>query len=127
MCRDLAGKKTIVVINDEAHHCYRRRPEAEAETLTGEERQEAAKRDEEARVWLSGLEYVKNKIGVKAIYDLSATPVFLQGSGYPEGTLFPWVVSDFSLVDAIEAGIVKVPRVRPSSDGRRTPRRRRAA
>ena len=119
VCRDLAGKKNIVVINDEAHHCYRRRPEAEAETLTGEERQEAAKRDEEARVWVSGLEAVKNKIGIKAIYDLSATPFFLQGSGYPEGTLFPWVVSDFSLVDAIEAGIVKVPRV-PVADNSMT-------
>lgn len=119
MCRDLAGKKNIVVINDEAHHCYRRRPEPEAETLTGEERQEAAKRDEEARVWLSGLEAVKNKIGVKAVYDLSATPFFLQGSGYPEGTLFPWVVSDSSLVDSIEAGIVKVPRV-PVADNSMT-------
>src|SRR6185437_3488048 len=62
-----------------------------------------------------GLEAVKRKIGVRAIYDLSATPFFLRGSGYPEGTLFPWVVSDFSLIDAIEAGIVKVPRV-PVSD-----------
>jgi type III restriction enzyme len=35
--RDLAGKKNIVVINDEAHHCYRRRPDAEVETLTGAE------------------------------------------------------------------------------------------
>ena len=119
VCRDLAGKKNIVVINDEAHHCYRRRPEAETQTLTGEERQEAAKRDEEARVWLSGLEAVKNKIGVKAVYDLSATPFFLQGSGYPEGTLFPWVVSDFSLVDAIESGIVKIPRV-PVADNSMT-------
>ena len=119
VCRDLAGKKNIVVINDEAHHCYRRRPEAEAEALTGEERQEAAKREEEARVWISGLEAVKNKVGVKAVYDLSATPFFLQGSGYPEGTLFPWVVSDFSLVDAIEAGIVKVPRV-PVADNSMT-------
>ena len=42
---------------------------------------------------------------------LSATPFFLRGSGYPEGTLFPWVVSDFSLIDAIESGIVKVPRL----------------
>ena len=111
VCRDLAGKKNVVVINDEAHHCYRRKPDAEAETLTGDERSEAEKRNKEARVWLSGLEAVKGKVGVKAIYDLSATPFFLTGSGYSEGTLFPWVVSDFSLVDAIESGIVKVPRV----------------
>src|SRR5437870_6387021 len=52
----------------------------------------------------------------QAIYDLSATPFFLRGSGWPEGTLFPWVVSDFSLIDAIEAGIVKVPRVPVADD-----------
>src|SRR5262249_18831477 len=33
------------------------------------------------------------------------------GSGYVEGTLFPWTVTDFSLMDAIECGIVKLPRV----------------
>ena len=43
--------------------------------------------------------------------DLSATPFFLRGSGYAEGTLFPWTMSDFSLMDAIECGIVKLPRV----------------
>jgi type III restriction enzyme len=59
---------------------------------------------------------VQAKIGVKTIYDLSATPFFLRGSGWPEGTLFPWVVSDFSLIDAIEAGIVKVPRVPVASN-----------
>ncbi len=48
---------------------------------------------------------------MRAVYDLSATPFFLRGSGYSEGTLFPWVVSDFSLMDAIESGIVKLPRV----------------
>jgi type III restriction enzyme len=45
------------------------------------------------------------------VYDLSATPFYLRGSGETEGTLFPWVISDFSLIDAIECGIVKVPRV----------------
>ena len=87
-----------------------------AEVLTGDDRKEAEKREEEARIWISGIEAVKAKIGVKAIYDLSATPFFLRGSGYPEGTLFPWVVSDFSLIDAIEAGIVKVPRVPVADD-----------
>lgn len=116
VCRELGNKKNIVVINDEAHHCYRRKPDAEQEKLTGDERKEAQKREEEARVWISGIEAVKHKIGVKAIYDLSATPFFLSGSGYPEGTLFPWVVSDFSLIDAIEAGIVKVPRVPVADD-----------
>jgi len=111
VCRELGSKKQIIVINDEAHHCYRRKPDADGEKLSGDERREAKKREEVARVWISGIEAVKAKIGVKAIYDLSATPFFLRGSGWPEGTLFPWVVSDFSLIDAIEAGIVKVPRV----------------
>jgi type III restriction enzyme len=115
--RDLAGKKNVVVINDEAHHCYRRRADTGDEAvLSADERTEVEKRDKEARVWLSGLEAVKNKIGTKVIYDLSATPFFLKGSGYSEGTLFPWVVSDFSLVDAIESGIVKVPRVPVADD-----------
>jgi len=116
VCRELGGKKNIVVLNDEAHHCYRRKPDGEDETLSGEDRAEAKNREEEARIWISGIGDVKAKIGVKAIYDLSATPFFLRGSGYPEGTLFPWVVSDFSLIDAIEAGIVKVPRVPVADD-----------
>jgi type III restriction enzyme len=116
VCRELGTKKNIVVINDEAHHCYRRRPDAEDEAMDREDREEARKRDEEARIWISGLEAAKAKIGVRAIFDLSATPFFLRGSGWSEGTLFPWVVSDFSLIDAIESGIVKVPRVPVSDD-----------
>lgn len=116
VCRELGNKKNIVVLNDEAHHCYRRKPDAEVEKLSGDDKKEAQQREEEARIWISGLEAVKRKIGVRAIYDVSATPFFLRGSGYPEGTLFPWVVSDFSLIDAIEAGIVKVPRVPVDDD-----------
>jgi len=116
VCRELGTKKNIIVINDEAHHCYRRKPDGVEEKLTGDERKEAEKREEAARIWISGLEAVQAKLGVKVIYDLSATPFFLRGSGYPEGTLFPWVVSDFSLIDAIESGIVKVPRVPVADD-----------
>ncbi len=116
VCRELGNKKNIMIINDEAHHCYRRKPDGTAEKLKGDERVEAQKREEEARIWISGIEAIKEKIGVKAIYDLSATPFFLRGSGYSEGTLFPWVVSDFSLIDAIESGIVKVPRVPVADD-----------
>ena len=117
VCRSLGNKKNLIVINDEAHHCYRRKPEEEEESLlTSDEKSEVKNREEEAKIWISGLEAVKRKIGLRAIYDLSATPFFLKGSGYPEGTLFPWVVSDFSLIDAIESGIVKVPRVPISDD-----------
>ena len=117
VCRDFGTKKNIVVLNDEAHHCYRRKPDDEEEIrLEAEDRAEAKQRDEEARVWLSGLEAVASKIGIRTVYDLSATPFFLKGSGYSEGTLFPWVVSDFGLVDAIEAGLVKIPRVPVEDD-----------
>jgi len=119
VCRELENKKNIIVINDEAHHCYCHKPDGDEIVLKGDERKDAEKREEQARVWTSGLEAVQNKTGIRAIYDLSATPFFLRGSGYPEGTLFPWVVSDFSLIDAIESGIVKVPRV-PVSDNSMT-------
>jgi type III restriction enzyme len=116
VCRELGTKKNIVVLNDEAHHCYRRKPDGIEEKLTGDDRIEAEQRNEGARMWLSGLDAIREKIGIKAVYDLSATPFFLRGSGFSEGTLFPWVVSDFSLIDAIESGIVKVPRVPVSDD-----------
>ena len=113
----LAGKGGVIVINDEAHHCYRARAEAEEAKVSAEEKEEAKRNAEAARLWISGVEALKRKVGVKAVYDLSATPFFLRGSGWKEGTLFPWVVSDFALMDAIECGIVKVPRV-PIADDR---------
>ena len=109
---ELMGLKNILALNDEGHHCYRRKPgESEEGRLTREDSQEAKQNEAAARVWISGLEAVKRKIGLRQVYDLSATPFFLRGSGYAEGTLFPWTVSDFSLMDAIECGIVKLPRV----------------
>ena len=109
---ELMGLKNILALNDEGHHCYRQKPgESEERRLTGEDRQEAKQNEAAARVWISGLEAVKRKIGLQQVIDLSATPFFLRGSGYAEGTLFPWTVSDFSLMDAIECGIVKLPRV----------------
>ena len=79
--------------------------------MKGDEKDEAKENNEAARMWISGLEAVKRKLGLSMVYDLSATPFFLRGSGYREGTLFPWTMSDFSLMDAIECGIVKLPRV----------------
>jgi len=109
---DLMGIKNILVLNDEAHHCYREKPPADdEERLKGDERKEAEKNTKAARLWISGLEVVKRKLGLARVIDLSATPFFLSGSGYGEGTLFSWTVSDFSLMDAIECGIVKLPRV----------------
>ena len=110
---DLMGMKNVLVLNDEAHHCYRAKakPDEDDVGLKGDEKKEAEKNKEAARLWISGLEAVNRKLGVSRVIDLSATPFFLSGSGYIEGTLFPWTMSDFSLMDAIECGIVKLPRV----------------
>ncbi|MBB3763443.1 BPTD_3080 family restriction endonuclease [Sphingomicrobium lutaoense] len=110
---ELMGMKRIVVLNDEAHHCYRERPlsDAEKKALKGDDLSEAKENSEAARLWIGGLEAIKRELGLNMVYDLSATPFFLRGSGYREGSLFGWVMSDFSLMDAIECGIVKLPRV----------------
>ena len=109
---ELMGMKNVLALNDEAHHCYREKPGEDDEgDLKGEDRKEAEKNREAARLWISGLEAVGRKLGLNRVIDLSATPFFLRGSGYAEGTLFPWTMSDFSLMDAIECGIVKLPRV----------------
>ena len=118
-CDKLLRFERVNVINDEAHHCYRHKVGGDAEgALTGDEKKEAEQNEEAARLWINGIEALDRQLkkgkrsgGVRAVYDLSATPFFLRGSGYNEGTLFPWVVSDFSLIDAIESGIVKLPRV----------------
>ena len=109
---ELMGMKHVVVLNDESHHCYREKPGApEERTLESGDMQEAKDNKEAARLWITGIEAVGRKLGTSRVFDLSATPFFLRGSGYAEGTLFPWTVSDFSLMDAIECGIVKLPRV----------------
>ena len=109
---ELMGMKNVLAINDEAHHCYREKPGTDdVAELKQDEKEEAKQNNEAARLWISGLEIVQRKLGIQKVYDLSATPFFLRGSGYAEGTLFPWTVSDFSLMDAIECGIVKLPRV----------------
>jgi type III restriction enzyme len=126
--RDLAsGRRAgdggpLVVLNDEAHHCYAPASvaltgEAQSEAdLKGAQKKEAAERNREAGVWFTGLRHVAEQVRVSAVYDLSATPFFLSGSGYREGLIFPWAVSDFSLLDAIESGIVKIPRVPVADD-----------
>jgi type III restriction enzyme len=108
---DLYDCAPIMVMNDEAHHAYRPAPVEETARLSAAEKAER----EEATVWIAGLDRINQACGIKYCVDLSATPFYLQGSGYIEGSPFPWLVRDFGLVDAIESGIVKIPRL-PVSD-----------
>ena len=111
---ELYDRLPIMVLNDEGHHCWR--PAPAVEQLDKDEAKQLQEEKEEARVWLDGLDRINNcvgggKKGIAFCVDLSATPFYLKGSGHPEGRPFPWLVSDFGLVDAIESGIVKIPRL----------------
>ena len=126
--RDKADRLPILVINDEGHHCWRPAPGTKAGAgLTGEEKRSFEDEAKEATVWIGGLDRLNaaggEKPGIAFVVDLSATPFRIKGSGYPEGQPFPWIVSDFGLVDAIESGITKIPRL-PVQDttGRPDPR-----
>ena len=109
----------LLVINDEAHHCYFPKPSPDkkknekyktaAVETTQEEKEEVKEENERAAVWYTGLLELSKRFHLRAVYDLSATPYFLNGSGYPPYSLFPWVVSDFGLIEAIESGLVKIP------------------
>jgi type III restriction enzyme len=126
---DLYDRLPIMVLNDEGHHCWRpappdKRVEDVDTARKGKKRKDVSREEakvleeeaNEARVWLQGLDWINNCLGkgVRGItncIDLSATPFYIKGSGYIEGQPFPWLVSDFGLVDAIESGIVKIPRL----------------
>lgn len=96
--------RRLLVINDEAHHCYLPRAKGKDTELDNSETE-----NERAAVWFSGLRAIAQRFKLRAVYDLSATPYYLSGSGYPAYSLFPWTVSDFGLIEAIEAGLVKIP------------------
>ncbi len=111
--REVGGKQNILVLNDEAHHAYRIKREepepGEIEALGDEE--EAEEFFQEATVWIEGLDRVHKLRGINFCVDLSATPYFLGRVGQESNKPFPWVVSDFGLVDAIESGLVKIPQM----------------
>lgn len=98
----------LLIFNDEAHHCYLPKKKGKTKDTQGDENAKAA-------VWFTGLSELAKKFKLTAVYDLSATPYYLTGSGYPAYSLFGWVVSDFGLIEAIEAGLVKIPYL-PESD-----------
>ena len=112
----LTGLGKIVVLNDEAHHCYLPGSEHGADT---EPLIEDAKepQDEPAALWFNALRSLRT-VGMLAepVYDFSATPMFISTSARKDAQMFPWCVSDFSLLDAIESGLVKIPRVPVEDD-----------
>jgi len=111
---EVGGKQNILVMNDEAHHAYRiRRDEADREEEEEEfgEAEDADEFFQEATVWIDGLDKVHKLRGINFCVDLSATPYFLGRVGQETNKPFPWVVSDFGLIEAIEAGLVKIPQL----------------
>jgi type III restriction enzyme len=111
--REVGGKQNILVMNDEAHHAYRIRreePDETEEDLFGES-EEAEEFVKEATVWIDGLDRIHKLRGINFCVDLSATPYFLGRVGQETNRPFPWVVSDFGLIEAIESGLVKIPQL----------------
>jgi type III restriction enzyme len=116
--RDLGGKQRIMVLNDEAHHAWR--PPSEL-AVTGEEKRDA----EQATVWIRGLERISREREILRAIDFSATPIYPGAVREKAWQPFEWIISDFALVDAIESGLVKIPRI-PTDDnaGRAVPKYR---
>jgi type III restriction enzyme len=107
--REVGGKQNILVMNDEAHHAYRIKPDVVDED--DDEEEEAEEFFQEATVWIEGLDRINRQRGINFCLDLSATPYFLGRVGQDTNKPFPWVVSDFGLTDAIESGLVKIPQL----------------
>lgn len=113
MGRSIAGRQNVLVFNDEAHHAYRvfqDKPD-DWEKLTKEEKDEWEDEAKQATVWVGGLDKINKIMGINLCLDVSATPYFLNRTGNEANTPFPWVISDFGLVDAIESGLVKIPQL----------------
>ena len=101
---ELAAHRNILVLNDEAHHAWRIPAEFKG-------KREDKELFAEATVWVGGLDRIHRSRGIARCYDFSATPFAPSGKQSYEEALFGWIVSDFSLNDAIESGLVKTPRV----------------
>ena len=109
--REVGGKQNILILNDEAHHAYRIRKE-EADDIDEEEDEEDADYlVKEATVWIDGLDRINKLRGINLCIDLSATPYFIGRVRQDANRIFPWVVSEFGLTDAIESGLVKIPQL----------------
>lgn len=109
----LALHKDLIVINDEAHHAYRKPPEVK---ISKKQAAEHGIDLDEATRWVEGLDRIHKTRRIQRCFDLSATPFAPTGKKTTDTALFDWIVSDFGLNDAIEAGLVKTPRVVVRSD-----------
>ena len=115
--REAGGKQNILVMNDEAHHAYRIKREVDDDDEAPlfddefEDDEEAEEFFKEATIWIDGLDRIQKLRGINVCIDLSATPYFLGRVGQEANRPFPWVVSDFGLIDAIESGLVKIPQL----------------
>lgn len=121
--RVLGSATRIFVINDEGHHCYRPRAKVRLDA-DGKPTKEEKDENERAAQWIEGLEKIGRVRTIQCCLDFSATPYYIHGSGYPVGRPFPWIVSDFGLLDAIESGLVKIPQLPVDDnhgDGKRPP------
>ena len=109
-----AERRTFFVLNDEAHHAYRIRAadssaaDEDAEWLDEDRADDLA---HESTVWIDGLDRIHKRRRINFCVDLSATPYYLARAGEDTNKIFPWVVSDFGLTDAIESGLVKIPQL----------------
>ncbi len=113
LSREVGGKQNILVMNDEAHHAYRIRreePDEDQGELFGDD-ETADEFFKEATVWIDGLDRIHKLRGINFCLDLSATPYYLGRVGQDTNRPFPWVVSDFGLIDAIESGLTKIPQL----------------
>ena len=101
---EMSGARGLLVVNDEAHHAWRTHGATRMKGVAKAQIDEATK-------WVGGLDRIHRARGVLRCYDFSATPFAPSGGRSSEEALFDWIVSDFGLNDAIEAGLVKTPRV----------------
>ncbi len=98
----------VVVLNDEGHHCWERKD------------REVKDREVKKGVWMEALHALREHrtYRLAQAIDLSATPIFVNpaktkvpaGAGMKQNSsVVPWIVSEFALMESMEAGLVKIP------------------
>ena len=98
------GRRRVKVLNDEGHHCYHR--------AEGRE-----------NVWFEVLATLMRENRLDApVADLSATPWWPSGENSSDHRpeIFPWTITDTPLIEAVEAGLCKVPQLPVDDDTART-------